>query len=66
MQSKENHKQDEKINLGMRENICKWMGRAAQYPNNKQPKQKMDEDLHKHFSKEDTQIVKKHMKRHST
>ena len=59
----------------MGENIFKWNDwqgvnlqnmqtpPAAQYQTSKQPNQKMVRDLNKHFSKEDIQVTKKHMKR---
>ena len=37
-----------------------------QYHNNKQPNQKVGQDLNKHFCKEDIQMANKHMKRGST
>ena len=73
MHSKGNHKQDEKTTLRMEENICKQSSgqrinlqtiqraQAAQYQKNtKKTSQKLGRP--RHFSREDIQIAKKHVK----
>ena len=77
MHRKGNHKQNKKNNPQNGRKYLQTMqqgidlqnlqiAHVAQYQKNKQPNQKMWEDLNRHFSKEDREMDQRNMKRCST
>ena len=77
MHRKGNHKQNKKTNPQNGRKYLQTMqqginlqnlqiAHVAQYQKNKQPNQKMWEDLNRHFSKEDREMDQRNMKRCST
>ena len=67
MHSERNHKENKKAVSGMGENVYKWLDQQRSNIQNVQTTQsKMSKDLIRHFSKEDIQMAKRHMKRCST
>ena len=75
MHNEGNYKQGEKTAFRMGENNSKWSNwqrinlkkiqatPVAQFQKDKRPNQKMCQRTNRHFSKEDIQMAKKHMKR---
>ena len=76
LHGKGNHEQDEKTTFEMGENIWKlsnwWVIRLQNFPTpqtaqlkKNYPIKKWAGDLNKHFSKENKQVAKRHMRRYS-